>query len=294
MGAEAALACSVRGCGLALAARGPALVCARGHAFDRARSGYLNLLQPQDRRAPAPGDSRAALEARARLLAAGFGAALDDELAAQVGRLDLVPGAVAVELGCGTGERLAALARRRALTGIGIDLASAAVDLAARRHPELVWLVANADRRLPLLDGSAALVLSIHGRRNPAECARVLAPGGALVVALPACDDLAELRARVQGEAHARDRVDACLAEHEAAFELRSRTQAREVRAARRAELQDLLAGTYRGVRRTAAEAVAELDALAVTLASDVLVWTRRPERAESSPVPVTDPRRPA
>ena len=35
---------------------GPRLACDAGHAFDRARSGYVDLLQPQDSRARAPGD----------------------------------------------------------------------------------------------------------------------------------------------------------------------------------------------------------------------------------------------
>lgn len=47
-----ALLCPVRGCGAPLARSGRALACLRGHGFDLARSGYTNLLQPQD---PFPG-----------------------------------------------------------------------------------------------------------------------------------------------------------------------------------------------------------------------------------------------
>src|SRR4051794_4699635 len=84
---EVTLLCPVRGCGeplagaprparaggggepLAAAAR--ALACPRGPRFDRARSGYVTLLQPQDRRSRQPGDSREASLARRRLYAAG-------------------------------------------------------------------------------------------------------------------------------------------------------------------------------------------------------------------------------
>jgi len=55
------LACSVRGCGLPLTRRDRALVCSAGHAFDIARSGYINLLQPQDRRSLVAGDSKTAV-----------------------------------------------------------------------------------------------------------------------------------------------------------------------------------------------------------------------------------------
>ena len=270
------LACSVRGCGAALARGERVLVCPRGHAFDRAKSGYVNLIQPQDRRSLAAGDARVELEARGRLWAAGAGEALRAELALRVGELGLAPGAVALELGCGTGEMLAALAETHALAAIGIDLASSAIDLAARRFPALTWVVANADRRLPVLDGSVALVLVIHGRRNPAECARVLTSGGHLVAALPAPDDLAELRALVQGESVPRERVGTFLAEHEALFEPCARSAARARHRFTRPALLDLLAGTYRGARKSAAAAIEALDELTVTLASDVLVLRRR------------------
>ena len=114
-------------------------------------------------------------------------------------------------------------AASRPITGIGIDLSAAAAEFAARRFPALTWVVANADRRLPLLDGSVDLVLSIHGRRNPPECARVLTAHGLLFVVLPAPDDLIELRTLVQGPAIERDRVDAMLGEHRADFEFADR-----------------------------------------------------------------------
>ena len=275
---DSLLACSVRGCGAPLGRVEMRLVCPRGHAFDLARSGYVNLLQPQDRRSLAAGDERGELAARARLWAAGAGEALLAELARCIGELGLRAGARAVELGCGTGEMLAALAETHGLAAVGIDLASAAAEHAARRFPGLTWVVANADRRLPLLDGSVELVLVIHGRRNPVESARVLRPGGFLVAALPAADDLVELRALVQGKGVARERAAGFLAEHEPFFELRARSVARARRRLARPGLLDLLSGTYRGERRGLAAAVGRLSELEVTLASEVLVLARRSE----------------
>ena len=84
---------------------------------------------------------------------------------------------------------------------------TAAIERAARHFPDRIWVVANADRRLPLLDRSVDLALSIYGRRNPAEVARVLAAAGYLLVAVPAADDLIELRELVQGRRFERDRA---------------------------------------------------------------------------------------
>ena len=66
------LLCSVRGCHLALARDVRRMVCPRKHSFDIARSGYINLLQPQERRAKQPGDTAEAISARRRLHDRGF------------------------------------------------------------------------------------------------------------------------------------------------------------------------------------------------------------------------------
>lgn len=247
-------------------------MCARGHAFDLARRGYVNLLQPQDRKSREPGDARAAVEARAELLAAGVGRAVVDELVRRVTAMHLPPRAVVLDLGSGTGDALGALAGAGSITGIGIDLSTAAAEHAARRFPDLTWVVANADRRLPIVDRSADVVLSLHGRRNPAECARVLKAGGRLVLAVPAPGDLVELRELVQGARVERDRVDAVLASHAPSFCLQERATVRESHRLEHRDLVALLRATYRGARASAATRVESLTTLEVTFASDVLV----------------------
>ncbi len=263
---------------------GPVWTCPSGHTFDVARRGYVNLLQPQDRRSDAAGDSKAAIEARAGLWTSGVGRHVLDAVVARAVACDLPPGAVVVDLGCGGGEVLAAVAAALPVTGVGIDISTAAVDLAARRHPGLTWVVANADRRLPLLDAGVHLVLSVHGRRNPAECVRVLPPEGHLVVVVPAHDDLAELREQVQGHAVARDRTETVVDEHRAHFTLVERATVRDRHTLERDGLLALLRGTYRGERTSAATRVQGLDRLEVTVASDVLVF--RPGAAPAQPRP--------
>jgi 23S rRNA (guanine745-N1)-methyltransferase len=251
------------------------LSCAAGHSFDIAHRGYVSLLQPQDRRSAAPGDTKEAVAARARLLQAGIGRGVIEAI---VARMPSAEGTlVAADLGCGSGELLAALAAARAVCGVGVDLSTAATGTAARRFPSLTWIVANVDRGVPLLDDSVHLVTSLNGRRNVDECARVLMPGGMLIVAVPSPDDLIELRAQVQGEGVARDRADAVVSEHAARFELMERLTVRTRHRLEGDALRDLLRGTYRGARDSMVERVKTLDGLDVTVASDVLTFGLRP-----------------
>lgn len=258
--------------------RDRSLACPLAHTYDIARSGYINLLQPQDRKSPDAGDSRDAVEARATLIEDGVGRGVIDAVIAAGCEVDNLPHTpVVVDLGSGSGETLGLFANQQALTGIGIDLSTAAAAHAARRFPGLTWVVANADRRLPLLDGQVDLVLSVHARRNPSECRRVLRPGGRLLVAIPAADDLIELRELVQGDAVARDRSAQVVADHEADFEVVGRSVARRQHHLEREALRNLLRGTYRGERFSTSTRVGALDWLTVTLASDILVLAPRP-----------------
>jgi 23S rRNA (guanine745-N1)-methyltransferase len=270
------LACSVRACGRPLTRRADALVCDAGHAHDVARSGYVNLLQPQDRRSRAAGDTRAAVQARSDLLRGGVGRHAIDEIVRLALATSPAQDAVVVDLGSGSGDALGSVAARHGVGGVGIDLSTAAAEHAAPRNPALTWVVANAARKLTLRDGSVDLVLSLHGRRNPVECARVLRAGGTLLVALPAPDDLIELRALVQGQGFERDRTGAMLAEHQPLFTVVDRTSERHVHTLDRESILSLLRSTYRGGRRAADARVAALGSLTVTLSTECVVLRRR------------------
>jgi 23S rRNA (guanine745-N1)-methyltransferase len=176
---------------MALAREDRRAFCPRGHSFDVARSGYLNLLQPQERRSKHPGDTAAAIAGRRRLHDSGVTQPLlraIAEIAAASGR-DTV-----LDAGCGEGFYLGALARESGCAAHGVDISIPAVDAAARRYPECQWIVANADRFLPYAGHAFSLVLSITARMNPGEFRRVLCDEGRLLVALPAPEDMIELR----------------------------------------------------------------------------------------------------
>ena len=266
------LRCTVRGCGLDLACSEAVARCARGHAFDRARDGYWSLLQPQDRRRSAAGDRDVATAARAAWLARGFASGLLAAMREEIDALRLPPGSAAIDIGCGDGAITAAVLGDRGLEVCGIDLATHAIRRAARAHPALTWVVANADRALPLADHSSALALSIFGRRPAGEMRRVLDRSGTAILVLPGEDDLIELRGLVQGEKLRRDRVDEALAALSPAFSLVRRRSWRSMALHDRDALSEALAMTYRGARRAERARLGEAASLTVTLSAEILV----------------------
>ncbi len=177
-------------CGSGLARAGTALRCARGHAFDVARQGYVNLTTG---RMPHAGDTADMIAARADFLAAGHYDLVSDALAQVAGTAAATSGLV-VDAGTGTGRHLAAvLDGLPGRVGLGLDVSKAALRRAARAHPRAGAALADLWRPLPLADACAALVLNVFAPRNGAEYRRVLHPDGALLVVTPAADHLSEL-----------------------------------------------------------------------------------------------------
>jgi len=274
--AHSRLACSVRACGSPLVQQEQRLVCAHGHTFDLARSGYWNALQPQDRRSLEAGDSVEAVAARQRLFARAVGGALASALAQLVAELECPQAPAVLDEGCGPGLFLRALHERRTLTAYGLDLSRHAIEAATKVLPSATWIVANADRRIPFASGSLDVVLSIAGPKNPSEFARVLAPHGRVIVVVPAADDLIELRAAVLGQGRAIDRTTKALELFAQHFALAQRHEVRERHELDAQGLHDLLCISYRGARRQEAARAAALERLEVTSSAEILVLVQR------------------
>jgi len=188
----ACLACPY--CGRPLAGAGGSLRCPSRHSFDLARHGYVTLLPAGAR--GAAGDDAAMVAARAEFLAAGHYAPLTAAVVAAAGS---AAGPV-LDVGAGTGAHLAAvLDACPGQVGIALDASRYAARRAARAHPRAGAVVADAWAGLPVRTGAVAVVLDVFAPRNGAETARVLRPGGLLVVVTPGPDHLAGLVDRLGG-----------------------------------------------------------------------------------------------
>ena len=269
------LLCTVRGCGEPLRREGARWFCTRNHSFDQHRSGALNLLQPQDRRSKSPGDSREAAQARHFLAGLGHADAVHRALAHAISVRANGGPATVLDVGCGEGALLRHLSALQGLERHGVDISAPSIEMAAKAGPDVLFVVANADRFLPYADHSFDFVTSIDARVNADEFARVLRPGGLVLVAVPAPDDLIELRERVQGVKVEKSRAPRVESEMADGFALHDRTTVRETRMFEPLALRAILTATYRGFRQSERAAVESLSAMTVTLAHDVLAFQR-------------------
>jgi 23S rRNA (guanine745-N1)-methyltransferase len=264
------LLCTVRECHLPLAIHERRAACANGHSFDRARSGYWNLLQPQDRRSKSPGDSADAVNARRRFIDAGHSEWLVEATIAMLEK----PRAI-LDVGCGEGHHLGNFRRAFDAEAHGTDISLPAIELAAKRWRDCTFVVANADRFLPYADASFDAVTSITARMTPAEFARVLEPGGVALVVIPAPDDVIELRAAVLGAGEERDRTERTIETFASHFTLARRERRQHRALLDRNAIRDVMASTYRGVRPRERERLEALGAMEVTASRDLLLFRK-------------------
>ena len=182
-------------CGKGLGREPGRYSCPRGHSFDLAKEGYVNLLPANRQHSKAPGDDREMAAARTRFLEGGWYGPLRETLCALVEKY--VPQAPALlDAGCGEGWYTAALAETVAAMGgrtAGVDLSKPAVKKAARRLPGGEFAVASV-YHLPLGDGSVDVLTDCFSPLAAKEFYRVLKPGGIFLYVVPAPRHLWELK----------------------------------------------------------------------------------------------------
>ncbi|MFB9905821.1 putative RNA methyltransferase [Allokutzneria oryzae] len=168
-------------CRAPLAAAGNTVSCAGGHSFDIARQGYVSLLAGNHSYRV---DTAGMVAAREAFLGAGHYGPVADALAEAAGAP--LPEGCVLDIGGGTGHYLRAvldvLPDRH---GIVLDLSKFAARRAAKAHPRIGAVVADAWSELPVGDGAAALVLNVFAPRNGQELRRVTHPDGELLVVTP-------------------------------------------------------------------------------------------------------------
>jgi SAM-dependent methyltransferase len=137
------------------------------------------------------------ITARIRFLSAGYYAPLAQAVARLAVAWSAPPAQAGpiLDLGAGPGFYLGhVLDACHGHVGIALDISTFAARRAARCHVRAGAVVADAQGSLPVLSGSAALLLSLFAPRPLPEMRRVLHPEGHLLVVTPDTTHLASLR----------------------------------------------------------------------------------------------------
>ncbi len=198
------------------------LLCSLGHSYDAAKQGYYNFLTGKGTAFEA--DSADMVAARFAFLDAGHYAPLQ-ELVAETVSASLTGRAGAsrkfpsiLDAGTGTGHYLrSVLDKAPGAAAVGLDISKFALRRAARLNPDAINVVWDIWQPLPITDAAMDVVMVVFAPRNPAEFARVLRPGGRLLVVTPLPRHLAEIadRTGMLGiEDNKEDRLAAAMASH--------------------------------------------------------------------------------
>ncbi|MFN1846357.1 methyltransferase domain-containing protein [Corynebacterium diphtheriae] len=193
------LADPIDGSALTLVDDNRRLVSESGHSFDIARQGYVTLAGGAGIRYV--GDDSSMIHARETFLSGGhfapFVEAVSNSVHLALDEANVPDDAspVICEVGAGTGYYLAhALDDIENSRGIGIDVSVPAAKMLSKCHPRVGAVVADAWSRLPLRDASIEAITVVFAPRNASEFARVLKPGGQVIVLTADAGHLEELR----------------------------------------------------------------------------------------------------
>ena len=182
------LVCPV--CGCALSKEPLRYICKKGHSFDRAKSGYVNLLMRQRHRLR--GDDSAMAQARKTFLDAGYYQPLLNMVLAELPHqksLDIL------DVGCGEGwyscSVVASLLEQGSTVHLcGIDISPQILRFAASRARQQEisdatdWAVASVSH-LPVPDCSCDCILNLFAPCEPTAFRRVIKKNGLLIRVVP-------------------------------------------------------------------------------------------------------------
>lgn len=165
--------------------------CSNHHAFDKAASGYVNLLMSNSSSLKRHGDDKLMVSSRRSFLEGGFYEPLKSALTAELNSLKCA-GAVC-DIGCGEGYYTSAFTAPDTREVFGIDISKDALKYAARSCEGTHFAVASA-YSLPFFDSSFDVLFNVFAPCAYSEFARVLKSDGVLIKAVPLSDHLWELK----------------------------------------------------------------------------------------------------
>ena len=156
------------------------LYCPLGHSFDRAKSGYVNLLRTAGKN---HGDNKEMISARRAFLEGGHYSPLRDALC-EVLQED-APGTL-FDAGCGEGWYTSGMSETLPDSKIGaVDISAVAAGYAGKRRLPNTEIAVASLYDLPVADASFDALTLLFSPFSRKEFLRILKPGGRMYMAVP-------------------------------------------------------------------------------------------------------------
>lgn len=193
---ESIFSCPV--CGRILRINGNTYKCKKNHCFDKAKSGYVNLLTSDRMHSKLPGDNKLMVRARREFLRRGYYSNLGDCLCHMICKYSSDKMNV-VDAGCGEGyytEKIVSSLFKKGITikAGGIDISKNAADFAAKSGNNKIEYAAASVFHIPVADKSADIVVSVFSPLCLEEFLRILKKDGLFFMVIPDKRHLWELK----------------------------------------------------------------------------------------------------
>lgn len=187
-------------CGEALSIIDKSFSCENNHTFDRAKSGYVNLLLSQQIKAKHHGDDKLMVQARQDFLNKGYYNSLLESVC-EIIKEYIRTGSVILDAGCGECWYISNvydyLMRNQIKPEIlAVDISKDALAVGARRSPDIKLAVASVFN-LPLKEESCDMLLNFFAPYSSQEFNRVLKKEGIMIRVIPLEEHLLSLKKAV-------------------------------------------------------------------------------------------------
>ncbi len=193
-------------CGEKLTDEGRSFICPNHHCYDKAKSGYVNLLLSNQMKTKLPGDNKLMVQARKSFLDKGYYEILAKTLQNSV-KEHAFAGCKILDAGCGEGyytEKIGEAVSGIASEIVGIDISKCAAEYAARRTKSALFAVASVFR-LPIETESCDILTTLFAPYCGEEFQRVLKREVTMIMVIPSERHLWQLKCAVYDEPYQND-----------------------------------------------------------------------------------------
>lgn len=254
---------------------GNSLLCKNRHCYDKAKSGYVNLLTSDQMNSRLPGDNKLMVQARRAFLNKGYYSVLAEALCGKV--MEYAKNSCKIlDAGCGEGYYTAEIAKASegiAEKIVGIDISKFAADYAARRTKSAEFAVASVFH-LPVETESCDILTTLFAPFCKEEFIRVLKPGGIMIMVIPSERHLWQLKCAVYENPYLNEVKDTDIE----MFELLSRdTVTGEIFIDNSEDINALFSMTpyFYKTDIAGSERLAKLDSLATEIGFEILTYRK-------------------